>query len=413
MNRRVLRLGAIIGAATVSTLAVAPAFAAAPVSQASSNALTLTLIGSPISSGTVKATNNGKTESKTGQTNPLVGVLGNQSLLNIGVLAQEATAKVASNGDGTSAACGGLAGEGASVVQVGDSNCLTPGSPVGLSLGNLNLSNVVTIDPASALGGLSVLNPILQQILGPITTTLQSALAPLGNTGLGGTLGAVSAHCTAVPGSATGSANIVNSKLTLNLAGTNVDLLNLPANPPPNTHLLTKLDVVVNTILDGIKTDLNTTLNGLAAPLVAIIAPIQTQVVNALIAPIAQALAPLEQNVLDVTLNKQSSTGDSIDVTALDLKLLPVLTQFGVGGLAHIQIGHVTCGPNTKVTVTPPSTTPTGGTPSSPNVPTVVDSGVAGHSNDTARTVLAATAALMLLAGSAGLIGYRRSLINK
>ena len=47
-----------------------------------------------------------------------------------------------------------------------------------------------------------------------------------------------------------------------------------------------------------------------------------------------------------------------------------------------------------------------------PDIPTVVDSGLAGHADHTARNVLGATAALLLLAGTAGLAGYRR-MLNK
>ena len=42
----------------------------------------------------------------------------------------------------------------------------------------------------------------------------------------------------------------------------------------------------------------------------------------------------------------------------------------------------------------------------------MVDSGLKGHEDHTARNVLGATAALMLLAGTAGLMGYRR-MLNK
>ncbi|MET3963037.1 hypothetical protein ABIE44_002971 [Marmoricola sp. OAE513] len=408
MNRRVLRFGAIMGAATVSMLAIAPVFAAAPVSQASSNALTLAIGGSPISSGTVKATNDGDDETKTGETNPVVGVLGNQNLLNIGVLAQEAQAKVADNGDGTSAACGGVAGEGAGFgANVGDSNCLTPGDPVGLNIANLDLTGTTVIDPTSAIGGLSALNGLLGDLLGPITSAISGALAPLGNTGLGGSLGAVYAHCTAAPGTAEGGANIVDSKLTLSVAGTDIDLVNLPANPPPNTHVLTDLDAVLNAVLDGVKVDLNETLDGLAAPLATVVDTVQTQLVNTLVAQVADALSPLEDNILDITLNKQTKTADTITVTALDLDLLPAAAQFTGSSLIAAQIGTVSCGPNGKKAATP-SPTPTDDP--TPDVPTVVDSGVSGQGNNTARDVLVATAALMMLAGTAGLIGYRRML---
>lgn len=411
MNRRVLRYGAVMGAVTVSMLAIAPVFAAAPVSQATSNALTLSIAGSPISSGTVKATNDGTDETKTGETNPVVGVLGNQSLLNVGVLAQEAEAKVAGNGDGVSAACGGVAGEGAGFgANVGDSNCLTPGDPVGLSIANLDLTGSTVIDPTSAIGGLSALNPFLAQLLGPVTSAISNALAPLGNTGLGGTLGAVYAHCTAAPGTAEGGANIVDSKLTLSVAGTDIDLVNLPANPPPNTHVVTDLDAVLNAVLDGVRVDLNTTLDGLAAPLAAVVDAVQVNLVNTLVAQVADALAPLEDNILDITLNKQTRTADTIDITALDLQLLPAAAQFTGSSLIAAQIGHISCGPNGKKTANPPTDGPSDDP--TPEVPTVVDSGVSGPAGNTARNVLVATGALMALAGTAGLIGYRRMLIK-
>lgn len=409
MNRRVLRFGAVMGAATVSMLAIAPVFAAAPVSQATSNALTLSIAGSPISSGTVKATNDGTDESKTGETNPIAGVLGNQSLLNVGVLAQEAEAKVANNGDGKSAACGGVAGEGAGfAANVGDSNCLTPGDPVGLSIANLDLTGTTVIDPTSAIGGLSALNPYLADLLGPVTSAISDALAPLGNTGLGGTLGAVYAHCTAAPGTAEGAANIVDSKLTLSVAGTDIDLVNLPANPPPNTHVVTDLDAVLNAVLDGLKVDLNTTLDGLAAPLALVVDAVQTNLVDTLVAQVADALSPLEDNILDITLNKQTKTADTIDITALDLQLLPAAAQFTGSSLVAAQIGTVTCGPNGKVAGPSPEPTddPT------PEVPTVVDSGIGGPADNAARNILVATGALLALAGSAGLIGYRRMLVK-
>lgn len=410
MNRRVLRFGAIIGAATVSTLAIAPVFAAAPVSQASSNALTLSIAGSPISSGTVKATNDGDTETKTGETNPVVGVLGGQSLLNVGVLAQEAQAKIAGNGDGTSAACGGVAGEGAGfAANIGDSNCLTPGNPVGVSIANLDLTGTEVIDPTSLLTGpLAALNPFLAQILGPLTSAISDALAPLGNTGLGGTLDAVYAHCTAAPGTAEGGASIANAKLTLSLAGTDVDLVNLPANPPPNTKVVTDLDVVLNTVLDGLQTDLESTLGGVLAPLGPAIEALQEPLITGVVGQVADALSPLEDNILDITLNKQTKTADTINITALDLQLLPAAAQFINGNsLVAAEIGTVSCGPNGKK-VSPPTEEPTD--EPTPEVPTVVDSGVSGPADNTARNVLAATAALMMMAGTAGLIGYRRML---
>ena len=75
-------------------------------------------------------------------------------------------------------------------------------------------------------------------------------------------------------------------------------------------------------------------------------------------------------------------------------------------------IGQVTCGPNTAA-AEPPTEEPEPENPEEPEVPTVVDSGTAGNGDNTAQIVLGATAGLMALAGTAGLIGYRRSLLNK
>lgn len=417
MNRRVLRFGAIIGAAAVSTLAVAPVFAAAPVAQASSNAITLDIAGTEgFGSGTVKATHDGTTESKTGESNPTVGVLGNQSLLNVGVLAQEATANTEANGDGTSAACGGVAGEGASVVAVGDSSCINPGDPVGINLANLDLTDIVTIDPLSALGPLAALNQPLADILGAITAPLSGALSDAlgGNVGLTGGIGAVTAQCVAGPGTASGSATVADGQLSVTLPTLDpLVLLDLPVNPAPNTHLVTDLDQVVNAVLDGVAQELTSVLNGqLAAildPVVLLIPTIKTQIVDAIVAPLADALAPLEDAVLDVTLNEQSKTADTINITALHLELLPAAADFIGAAAVDLKLGTVSCGPNGRY-ATPPTPTDDPENPEEPEVPTVVDSGVGGNGSTT--TILAATAALMALAGTAGLIGYRRSLVK-
>jgi hypothetical protein len=427
LKRRVLRIGAIIGAATVSTLAVAPAFAAATVSQSSARALNLNLAGNNITSGLgmVKATNDGTTESKSGPTDPPIGVLQNQGLLNLGVLVQEATAKVASNGDGKSAACSGVAGNGGSgsLAKVGDSSCITPGSPVGISLANLDLSKVVTIDPASALGALAALNAPLQQILGAVTKPLSDGLqGALGNLSIGGSLGAIESQCTAAPGTASGTTHLVNTTgnsndtpITLNVAGQKVVIASLPVNPKPNQKVVSDLSGVTEAIIAGVDQQLTQGLNGSLSALKALPDALQTQVISTLANALKPLLDPIEQNVLDITLNKQVKTGaDKIDVTAIDLQLLPVAkSQLGFSAL-DAQIAEVSCGPNSRVVApsTPVATVKPPTAAHLPHVPTAIDSGMAGHADHTARNVLGATAALMLLAGTAGLLGYRR-MLNK
>lgn len=406
MKHRLIQAAALTGAAALTVLTASPGYAATIASQASANALTISLAGNPADSGTVKATNDGTGETKTGVTNPPIAVLGNQDLLDIGVLAQEAEAKMSGN-NGVSAACSGVAGDGGSVVTIGESGCLTPGSPIGVSLANLDLTGVVVIDPASALGELAQLNPALEDVLGQLTQPISEGLeSALGALELGGTFGVVQAVCNATPGTATGRANIADSTLGLTVAGQSVNLLTLPVNPPPNTHLLTNLDVVVTAILDAVRTDLDESLNGAGAPLNALPEALQDQVVDTLIAEIAPQLAPLEDNVLDVVLNKQSHpTANSIAVTAIDLALLPAAADFIDGPLLGLEIANVTCGPN-EITVDSPQG-PSGG--DLPDVPTVVDSGTSGAApaeNDATGDALAA--GLLLLAGAATMIGYRR-----
>ena len=136
MKRTAVRLGAATAATALVMLSSAPAHAAT-VSQASASALQIGIGGTPAEvTGEVVATNDGTGETVTGETNPPVSVLQNQALANVGVLAQEATARVATNGEGNSAACAGVAGNGGAVVGVGESQCITPGDPVGTASGS-------------------------------------------------------------------------------------------------------------------------------------------------------------------------------------------------------------------------------------------------------------------------------------
>lgn len=423
MTRKLTRWAALAAAVTMAIAPTASASAAPVVAQAEAEALELSIAGNPFSTGVVSATNDGSGEVKKGEVTPPISVLGNQDLLDVGVLIQDAAADVEGR-DGVSEACSGVAGNGGQVAEVGESSCITPGDPVGVSIANLDLTGSVLINPESALGGLAALQPIMDQLVAPLTAAISNALAPLGNTGLGGTLGAVEARCTADPGSAQGSANIVDSKLTVSIAGTDVDLVELPANPPPNTKVLTNLDVVLNTVLEALRTDLNNTLNGLAAPLAAIIDPIQDTVVNELVAQIAPQLAPLEENILDVTLNKQTTPEPgAIEVTAIDLKLLPAASQFGQPPLVTAEIARVRCGPNDRVAPDGPDGPdgpggpggpggPNGpggpGGPGLPEVPTTVDSGLSGQGGSVAPWLLVGLTGATV----AGVYGWRRLLLN-
>ncbi|MDP3892701.1 hypothetical protein [Nocardioides sp.] len=416
MNRSASRLGAALGVAALITMASAPAYAATIVSQSSANALTIGIAGSPADSGTVTATNDGSGEKIQGETNPPIDVLDNQKLLNVGVLAQQATARVANNGDGNSAACAGVAGNGGSVAQIGESSCINPGDPIGVSIANLDLTGVVLIDPASALGPLDPLNELGDVLVGPLTQALSDGLAPLGDTGLGGTLGAVEARCTASPGTASGTANIVDSRLTLSVSGTEVVLANLPANPPPNTDVLVNLDVVGDMLLTTLETNFNDALDGALTPLTEpLIEGIREPLVDGLLAQIAPQLEPLSENILRVILNEQTGSNGRIEVTAISLDLLPAAQEFADAPLVSADIANVTCGPNGRFVSDPedpktPKNPKDPKDPKLPEIPTVVASGVAGEPTNTTQNALTALAALMVLATTAGVLGLRRRL---
>lgn len=423
-----------MGAASVVTLAVAPAFAATTVSQSSAQSLQLSIAGSSAVSQKVTATNDGTNETKNdASTVPTIAsVLPGNNLIGAGVAPQQAGA----NKDGSSYACAGIAGTGGGIVKVGNSSCDLNGKPLTIDLATLDLGNVI-LGSDSALG--SALQPLQQPLLDPIgktvnqiVTTLSGNLAktPLGQIKLGGSLSAIEGSCTANPDAVSGDARLVDSSGGSNATpiavtlpdgkgGTQtLTLVNLPANPPKNTHVPVDLDKVTQTLITALTVELDTAVGGalkglgLGAALQQVQDKVVAQLVDNLRDPL---LKPLQDNLLDITLNKQSTgdNGKSIDVTALDLQVLPAAKQFTGSSLISGQIGHVTCGPNARVIAPAAPTTPTTHVkpPTKlPHVPTVVDSGLAGHEDHTARNVLGATGALLLLAGTAGLVGYRRML---
>ncbi len=422
MNRRLLRFGAITGAAAVSLLAVAPAFAAT-VSQSTAQAINLSIAGNSVISQEVTAVHDGTSEeSVDNSTIPtLLDLLPANTALAVGVAPQEAVA----NADGTSFACAGIAGTGGGVVKVGDERCELNGEPLTLELGSLDLG--VLPGPSGALSTaleplLGALGPVLDQVVDAIVDGVGGT--PIGEIGLSGSLSVIEGSCFADPDAAVGDTRLVDTSggtnatpisVTLPGVAEPIVLLNLPANPPPNTEVVVELDQVTQTLIDALEVQLNTmvqeALVPLAGPLVGVLQQVQDQAVVVLVDALQPLLQPLQENILNITLNQQTfgDNGRSIEVTALDIQVLPALAEFAGGSLVGGQIGNVTCGPNSRVTVDEPTPNPT--PTDNPEPPTVVDAGAAGD-DGTARAVLTATAALTLLAGSAGLIGYRR-MLNK
>jgi hypothetical protein len=417
-----LRLGAIIGAATLSTLVIAPAFAAAATSQSTAQSIDLSLAGNTLIAQKSTAKNDGTTETRSDDdTIPnLAGAIPGNNLLKAAVLPQLARA----NNDGTSFACAGLASDGdggPGVVTVGKESCdLTGSGAIPLDLGSLDLGGAV-IDDESALGQaigpiLNLLGDPLTQLVGQISDAINGT--PLGEIGITGSLGVISAVCQANPDAATGDATLADSAIRLSLPGVEPDvtLVQLPVHPDENQKVVADPSGFTTDVTDALSTYISNIIQGqLDGPLASLPGTVQTEILNQVFAGLKPLTDALSKYIAEITLRETThgDNGRSIDVTALHADVLPAVKDQLGSDLVEGRIGRVTCGPNTRASAPEQPGTPNSpGTPDSPHVPNVVDSGVAGHDDHTARNVLGATAALMLLAGTAGLMGYRR-MINK
>ncbi|HEX2896020.1 MAG TPA: hypothetical protein VHO29_18595 [Marmoricola sp.] len=416
-----------MGATTVAALAVAPAFAAAGTSQATAESLNLSLAGHTLIAQKVTAANDGTTETKSdNSTIPnLVGVLPDNSALKAAVLPQQAGA----NPDGTSYACAGLASDGnggPGVVTVGKESCDLKGSgAITLNLGQLTLGKALLTDKTAlsdAISQIPGLQAALDNAFGSLSAAVdkistQLGATPLGQIGLVGNLGVISGVCQANPDAATGDATVADSAIQLALPGQQpITLVNLPVHPQENQKVFGDTKGATTMVTDALTTYLSTFIQGQLAgtPLATLPSTIQTQVLNQVLDGLKPLTDAIAQYLAEITLRETThgDNGRSIDVTALHAEVLPAVKQQVGSDLVEGRIGRVTCGPNTRITapsapvaqVKPPKAA------ALPKVPTVVDSGLAGHEDHTARNVLGATAALLLLAGTAGLAGYRRML---
>ena len=397
---------AVVG--VTAGVGLAPAYAVADggesMAQAAASAISIAVADAPaVDTGTVTVTDDGSGPRRDGDALPGLSVLGSQTLLATGVLVQDGLAEVTAD-DATSAACAGLAGDGATVVSLGPQGCLEPAGDLlagitsldlsGLELGDVTapVSTLLTDELTDVLGGL--LTP-LQDVLDQVTPAVQDAVdqvgGGLGDLDLGLRLRAVEATCLADTSVAAGAARLTDVSVvaTLDQLG-EIVLLTLPTAPQPDTDLLVDLDEVATLLLDAIATDLETSLAGLAADLTVLTTAVQQQVVDTVLAEVAPQLAPLSENLLRVTLNRQSAPADgALEVTALAAEVLPVAaTLGGFRTLADVAIGSVGCGPNLRAAAPtggedggdPPAEDggdPPGSPAAGPDVPTSVSAGSA------------------------------------
>ncbi len=415
-RRPLLTLGATGAAASLVLLAAAPGSAAVPVARASATALELTVASSPVDSGTYAVSNDGRRETSTGSNSPALRALGGQSFLSAGTLAQDASTEVVDR-TGRSAACAGLAGDGATLVAVGEGGCLTPGDNASISAGNLDLSDLRIVQ-SDLLAGMDqqlqqALQPVLDQVLPAAQDALQTVLTQVGDPEVLLDLGAIQSQCVAGPRGASGDAQLADAALSTTIAGRRVDLVALPVHPGPNTKVATDLDAVVTAVTDGLETELTTAFDGALSQVGDLVDQVEQALNDNVVSAVAAQLAPLEDNLLDGTLNKQMRPqAGAIEVTALELRVLPAAADFGIEPLS-IAIGRTACGPSGRVAVPgSPAPAPAPTTPP-PTVPTSVPAGLAAapaSPADSGSTVaLGALAVALLVAGATGMASYRRA----
>jgi hypothetical protein len=278
----------------------------------------------------------------------------------------------------------------------------------------------VRVLPADITQGLDT--TIAGTVSGAVGPVVNQLLAAMGDPFLGIDLGAVQASCTADASSARGTATIADASAYLRAPEPigRVELVALPAHPAPNTHVLTDLSAVVEAVQRGVDTQISQALGGQAGSLGPLLDPlgltldtlidqVQANVTDAL----GPQLAPLEQNVLDIVLNKQTKpSDDAIEVTALDMSVLPAARRLVDADLVSLTIGHVTCGPNGRVALARPAVDTSEPSLSARHaaVPTAVTSGAASLEDGPSSLALAALGGLVVVGTGAGVWGFRRSL---
>ena len=232
--RPFLRFASVVGAVTVGAIAAAPALAAAPLAQAGANAVTVSVAGNAQGTGDVTATNDGTGEQKTGETAPSRSPCPEEGFFSGGVAAQEATA-TADGGTGRSAACAGIAGDGGSIVNIGESKCLSPGDQITGSLASFDpgCADRHRARPRSPPELEDPLAPVLRP---PVTAAIDEAPRgtpedQFGEMGLVSAVKAISGQCTAGPGRRRGSANIVDGAIRVSGGGQDITLLRAPGQP--------------------------------------------------------------------------------------------------------------------------------------------------------------------------------------
>lgn len=219
---------AVVGLSATALIALSAAPAYADTANASSNAATVQLAGNTLlTTGTCTAASPGGTSGSCG--NVPIGLLGTQTTLSVGLLAQQAQA----DATGASAACAGAVGNGGTIqIGAGGACTFTPGSPSGGIQVNLGLLATIHADAiiAECTASSSGTATAQVQLVNATISLLTSPLSP-------------PIPITSPIGPNTSVANL-GSLL-------NVTLFSQPASQPAGTITATALEANVLGILGG------------------------------------------------------------------------------------------------------------------------------------------------------------------
>lgn len=331
------------------SVTAAPATAAEkPQAKASSVALTVNVSDKvKVDTGRYTATYDGEKTVNSGTNKPALPLLaGDQQLLSVGVFAQDAAAAL-QNGTIYSGACSALAGKGATLVAIGDgSSCVEPGEAVTVNLAELDLQKLgATTD--------YLLNDESKSVhvkLGPVNdlvqTVVSDVLTKVGGLSVGVDLDAAESTCMAQGTKFKGRTQLKNAAVTVNVPGKgDIKVADLPANPKKNTTVVPDLSPVTDAVLGRVDTLLQSGLKSKIAPGVLDVS-IRIDLIEHIKEQLAVLLKGIETDLVKLTLNKQDKTAKSLEVSALDIKVLDAVKEVGAPTAAKVAIGTSTCGTN-------------------------------------------------------------------
>lgn len=203
--------------------------------------------------------------------------------------------------------------------------------------------------------------------------------------------------CQAGPG-LSGDANLTDVGFCAEAGEKRIPLLSFPVNPDPNTKVGTNLDAVLRDVVEGVESNLDDELD-------MVTEPVKRDIIEGVVAKVTGQVGPLEDNILEGTLNKQSRSNDTINVTALDLEVPGAAEEQLGASLLTLKVGDVSCGTGSSQ---PGGGPVAGATRQNPQAPTVVTSGEPGANDE--GLPAGAVGGILALLGASALVGYHRVL---